>query len=242
MDANNSYTQMQKKYYEENATIMAVEDHRGHNNNPDYYGILLSDITTNPEYWTGKTALDFGCGTGRNIANLYRLAKWKFVDGCDIARNNLYEAHRLLTERGVSGFTLYPVSGVDLGGIPSKKYDFVMSTIVLQHIAVWSIRLSILTDIFRVMKSGGLFSFQVVKYPLPRDRYNIADYHEDKWDAPNTNGGYDFSVDNEQDLINDLTRIGFEVIETISRPEWEYINQEYAHNNNRWVFVKARKP
>jgi hypothetical protein len=52
-------------------------------------------------------------------------------------------------------------SGTDTGATKSDYYDFVLCTITLQHIPVYTIRSKILTDILRVMKPGGLFAFQM---------------------------------------------------------------------------------
>ena len=40
----------------------------------------------------GRTALDFGCGVGRNVDNLLKLSDWRRVDGCDISQENLIRA------------------------------------------------------------------------------------------------------------------------------------------------------
>ena len=42
----------------------------------------------------------------------------------------------------------------------TNEYDFVMSTIALQHICVYDIRYSIMKDIHRVLKDGGVFTAQ----------------------------------------------------------------------------------
>lgn len=229
---------MQRKYYEETAEVMAVEDHQGHNSNPDYVNYLLCGVINKD--LAGKRALDFGCGTGRNVGNLLKAGNWDRVDGCDIALNNLYQA-KLKLKPYEDRFRLYHVSGVDLDGIPSDEYDFVMSTIVLQHIAVWKIRNSILKDVCRVMKSGAEFSFQMAIYPLPRNRNNVAGYRDNVWNASHTNGGYDVSVDDPLELIAELRSIGFEDARYQIRPEWDYVGQKSMTNGNDWIYVQAWK-
>jgi SAM-dependent methyltransferase len=233
---------MQQEFYDATADIMAIDNHRGHDSNPDYSGILLGDIIGSPGSWAGKSALDFGCGIGRNVDNLLKLASWSNVDGCDISSENIIRANKFLeTTHPKDNFNLYTTTGVDLQPIESDQYDFVMSTIVFQHIAVRDIRLSLMKDIFRVMKSGGLFSFQMAQYD--RDHIGSAGYFDNTWDAPGTNGRYDVSVENVSDLLNDLLNIGFKGMEYDITPEWDANSQTYVSDpHSRWVWVKAWKP
>jgi tRNA1(Val) A37 N6-methylase TrmN6 len=62
---------------------MNRENHMFHNNNPEYWSILVKD-TEDPSF-KNKIGLDFGCGCGRNILNLHdRFLKF---DGVDIDLN-----------------------------------------------------------------------------------------------------------------------------------------------------------
>lgn len=241
MDQNNKYTSMQRHQYDSTADIMAIENHRGHDSNPDYYGLLLKEIKQNPDQWTDKTALDFGCGIGRNVDNLLRLAKWKFVDGCDISSENITRAGNFLNSVHTKElFNLYTTTGITLDPIKDNQYDFVMSTIVLQHIAVYDIRTSLLKDIYRVMKTGGLFSFQMAQYNSAR--INCAKYYDNVWDAPATNGAFDVSIDNPQNLIDDLVSFGFKDVTYTLTPEWDANNKCYLNSpDSKWIFLTARK-
>ncbi len=238
MDQNNKYTTMQRDHYNATADIMAIENHRSHDLNPDYYDTLLQSVKSDPKKWTDKCALDFGCGIGRNVDNLLRLAPWARVDGCDISKENIYRADKYLQTLHTK-YKLYTTTGIDLHPIEDAQYDFVMSTIVLQHIAVHDIRMSILKDIFRVMKAEGLFSFQMAQY-----RYGkFAKYHDNTWEAGGTNGAFDVSVDDVQFLVEDLHHIGFADITYAIKPEWDYNNKRYMDLNlSNWIYVEARKP
>lgn len=238
MDQNNKYTKMQRDQYNAGADEMAIENHRPHDLNPDYYGLLLKKVKDNPEIWKEKLALDFGCGAGRNIDNLLRLTTWAQVDGCDISIENINRTEKYLLECGHYNFNLYTTTGIDLQPIIDTQYDFVMSTIVLQHISVHSIRTSIFNDIYRVMKTGGLFSFQMAQYDIPHG----ARYYEDAWDIGGTNGVYDVSVDNPQFLMEDLNKIGYKNISFIIRPEWDPRNKCYMTCPwSRWIYIEAYK-
>lgn len=229
MKADNKYTKMQKHFYESTADNMVKQDHRQHDENPDYWDILLGPVKRDSEKWKGKMALDFGCGTGRNISNLFKLAEWFRVDGVDIARNNLLHARNLLGKEDIN-FNLYENNGVDLARIFDNTYSFVMSTIVLQHIAVYDIRFSLLKEIYRVMVRGGLFSFQM-GYGEGRGR---AEYHENAYEAKGTNSEYDVIVNNPSDVVNDLQKIGFTDITYEITPPFDD-----GHKN--WIFFKAIK-
>ncbi len=243
IDENNKYTKMQRDYYNSTADLMAKENHRKHNSNPDYYGILLSEVKNYPDFFKDKTALDFGCGCGRNVKNLIDLALWYRVDGCDISHDNIKRAKDYLIHNGVHGskFFLHTTDGVSLHPIKDNQYDYVMSTIVLQHICVHEIRLSILKDIYRVLKTDGMFSFQIAKYNRFLSSRQFTDYFENNWDALKTNGKVDVSVDKPDDLIKELDQIGFKNISYDIRPEWDYKNEKYFTNGNEWIFVKCYK-
>jgi SAM-dependent methyltransferase len=241
MNKDNKYTIMQRNQYDSTADIMAIENHRGHDLNPDYYGLLLKDVVNAPANWNNKSALDFGCGIGRNVDNLLKLTNWNNVDGCDISKENIIRADNFLNSiYSKDKYNLYTTSGIDLNPIESEKYDFIMSTIVLQHIAVYDIRLSILKDIFRVMKPGGLFSFQMAQYN--KDYVASAQYYDNSWQAEGTNGFFDVSIDDPQDLIKDLSSIGYSNISYEIKPEWDANNKCYLSNDkSSWIFVRAYK-
>lgn len=238
--SSNRYTQMQRAFYDAEAPNMAVENHIRHNTNPDYWDVLLGAVKRDRAAWREKLALDIGCGSGRNIANLLALCEWEDVDGCDIAEQNIIHARRWLKGLGYHRFSLYTTSGVDLQPVPSGRYDFIMSTIVLQHIAVWEIRHQILRDVLRVGRPGALFSFQMTMYPP--ERRDTAGYFDNVWDAPGTNGNYDVTVPNPDVLIAELLDLGFERPQFVLRPEWDYNREEHTVGGNTWIFVQAWTP
>lgn len=236
IESNNKYTVMQREFFDNNAKKMAEGDHREHNDNPDYWDVLLSKIVDNPSY-NGKIALDFGCGTGRNVKNLHfeSNAGWARVDGVDISSNNIIEAEKEFKSVGMSekDYKLYVNNGVDLSVLKSEEYDFVMSTIVLQHICVHEIRYSIMKEIYRVLKPGGLFSFQM-GYGKSVPEYSV-DYYANNYDATGTNSACDTRVESPDQLIKDLEEIGFKNIEYIIKNSWS----NTIHTD--WIFVHSYK-
>jgi hypothetical protein len=73
---------------------------------------------------------------------------------------NIEKAKSYASKQGIQT-NLFVSNGVDLDIIQSDTYDFVMSTIALQHICVHEIRYKIMEDIYRVLKSGGMFTAQM---------------------------------------------------------------------------------
>ena len=232
LPANNKYTQMQKSYYDNEGRTgnMNKENHGRHNNNPNYWNILVSD-TMNEEYKT-KRGLDFGCGCGRNVMNL--INRFKKMEGVDISPELIKTCIKNLADMNYDNNRMgfYTCNGVSLNIFDDNTYDFIMSTIVLQHICVYTIRYSYLSEFFRIMKPNGLLSFQM---GFGDGHFNTRDYYEDYVDAESTNSGCDVKVSDPAQIVEDLKKIGFVNISfQIAEPFSDY------HDN--WIFVKAYKP
>jgi SAM-dependent methyltransferase len=195
-------------------------------------GFIRPDTRADTETgWRDRTALDFGCGCGRNIQNLwYRFAR---MDGVDIAVANLRHAEQNIIAEGCppERFDLYHGTGVDLSGLHSGEYDFVMSTIVLQHICVYEIRRQYLHEFFRVMRPGGLLSFQMGY----GEGYGKAGYFDNHFEALETNSAHDTRVTDAASLRLDLEDAGFVDFRFVIRPS-------FSDGHPNWIFVKVRKP
>lgn len=228
---DNQYTQMQLKSYEYEGMSgrMNKENHGHHNANPDYWNILVGD--TSDSSYKDKVGLDFGCGCGRNVQNM--VTRFKRFDGVDISPTLVSQARANILKDGndESTFAVYACSGVSLDVLKDNEYDFIMSTIVLQHICVHSIRVGYFREFFRVMKAGGLLSFQMGF----GSRSGSVGYFENYYGADGTNGGCDTRVENPDDLVNDLKNAGFVNVTYVIRPPFQDM-----HSN--WIFVKATKP
>ena len=225
---DNNYTQMQKRSYHN-----GTSNHPEHNDNTDYWDILLGDLKDSDK-WSGKVALDFASGKGRNVTNLLSLCNWSRVDGVDISEGNIEFCKMLY---GIRMSNWYCNNGVDVSDLNDNEYDFIMSTIALQHIPVYDIRKSLITDLFRTLKPGGLFSFQMgygegLESPLgPR-----SEYYANTYDAHGTNSHHDVRVHNESDVIDDLTNMGYVNITTEVRDAFS------DSGHPQWIYVKAYKP
>jgi len=228
VNKDNKYTDMQKNQY-----AGGTNNHENHNGNPDYWNILLGDLK-DKDKWDGKTALDFACGKGRNVTNMLNLCDWNRVDGIDISNGNIqYNKNEYISQNS----EWYCNNGVDVSDLKDNEYNFIMSTIALQHIPVYDIRKSLITDLLRTLKSGGLFSFQMgygngLESPLG----SRVSYYENYYDAPGTNSVCDVRVQTEEEVVNDLKEIGFVNITT-------EIRESYSDSGHlQWIYIKAYKP
>lgn len=228
----NRYSMMQKNQMNIQSRLMH-KNHSEHDKNTEYWNILLKEITQSPENWSNKTALDVGCGWGRNIRNLYKITDWEFVDGVDISETNILNSKLYLSKlynTGNKKYNLFVNNGVDLQTIDSNRYNFVMSTITFQHICVYEIRYNLLAEIYRVLKAGGLFSLQMGF----GHKINSVSYYDNFYNATGTNSNMDTRIEKDEYIINDLKQIGFKSITT------EFGNPHYD-SHEKWIFIKAYK-
>ena len=110
-----------------------------------------------------------------------------------------------------------------------------MSTITLQHIPVYEIRRNILGEILRVMKPGGVFSFQMAFGPVEEEDKNPASYYDNTYRAPSTNSAWDVRVSDEEQITKDLEEIGFESVITKVRDSFS------DRQHPQWIYVRCQK-
>lgn len=227
VNKDNNYTNMQK-----NAYAHGTSNHDEHNINPNYWEILLGDLQ-NKEKWDGKNALDFACGRGRNVTNMLNLCDWARVDGIDISESNISQNKNDYQNQNSNW---YCNNGVDVSDLKDNEYDFIMSTIALQHIPVYDIRKSLLTDLYRTLKSGGLFSFQMgYGSGLESELGPRVSYFENHYDAPGTNSVCDVRIQTEEEIIKDLESMGFINVTT-------EVRESYSDSGHpQWIYVKCYK-
>lgn len=201
----NKYTQMQLNLYNGLAAEWS-EDHRDpvvgsfdrHNDWNDYENLFQK-----LENQSKLIGLDFACGPGRNIVKYN--GRFKRLDGVDISPINIEKAQTYTSNNKIET-VLYTSSGTDISIVPSDMYDFVMSTIALQHICVYDIRYSIMKDIHRVLKDGGLFTAQMgFGSPSPQ----TVGYYENYYDAESSNRACDVCIETPEQLEKDLLGMGY---------------------------------
>ncbi len=175
--------------------------------------------------------LDFGCGPGRNLDKYS--PNFKRVDGVDISYVNLDHAKAWLQHKGTyNDNILYKTNGKDLSEIETGKYEAVMSTITLQHIAVHRIRFSLFKEFYRVLKSGGWFTAQM---GFGKGKLGAVPYNRDNINAGRRNGRTDVYVESPNQLKVDLESCGFTDFQHWIRPSGP------GDDHPNWIFFRARK-
>jgi SAM-dependent methyltransferase len=110
-------------------------------------------------------ALDFGCGVGRLSQAL--AGEFEQVDGVDLAPSMIRQAREL------NGFPdrcrYHRNDRADLAIFPSSTFDFIYTTITLQHMAPQYSRRYI-EEFFRVARPGAVVMFQI-----PAERVPVPD-------------------------------------------------------------------
>lgn len=229
LDKDNKYTKMQLSEYNKMASNWSETNRNPvvgsfdmHNNWNEYENLFLR--LKNQDELIG---LDWACGPGRNIVK-YK-DRFKQLDGVDLSPVNIENAKGYLKNNSITNSELYISNGVDLDIIESDKYNFVMSTIALQHICVYDIRFSILSEVYRVLKKGGMITFQMgFGSPSPK----TVGYYENFYDATGTNRACDVCVESPEQIKKDLLKIGFGEFQHIigragpgdGHPNWIYFS------------------
>jgi SAM-dependent methyltransferase len=228
MSNTDSYINMLKRDYQN-----GTNNHLEHNTNPLYWSVLLKDISSDPTRWIGKNALDFGCGQGRNVTNLVSLANFGRVDGVDISEANVNYCTR--TYKNQPSY-FYLNDGYSLSALVDDTYDFVMSTIVFQHICVHTIRFNLKKEIYRILKPDGIFSFQMGYGGMQFKGHGTpTEYYTNMYDVQGSNGSHDVRVTDPKQLVDDLDSIGFKNI--TYRIEQPFLDG--GHPN--WIYVRCEK-
>lgn len=198
-----------------------------HNSDKNEERLLFGSIPNIPG---NLIALEYGCGPGRNMIKYQH--HFSRIDGADISavileklRDNLQESNVQMGDRKI-----YLTNGRTLSMIPDSIYDVVFSIICMQHIGCRSWRLSLYDEIYRVLKPGGHFTFQMgfgPGHPISVDYFHEYDYT----DASHK----DTRVESVQDLQKDLESYGFiNFNHTITPP---------CHDQHpEWIWVNVKKP
>lgn len=190
-------------------------------------------------------AIDFGCGPGRMV-NRFTNKKWfRRVDGIDVSDYALDYARKTYTN---SNFFIS--SGIDVGDSPHDTYDFLYSTIAIQHISCWSIREKLYKHFSEILKKDAKLCLQLAYNPTYKagvwspDTHH-ASYRDDYFDARGTNGHADMVI-NSNDLDNlredfekHFTDVSFTFAEVASL--YQNLNGEYhaPYWASHWIFVHA---
>ena len=212
LDKYIEYAQHVKKLFNNGNNSMKKTNHQEHDDDPNYWNILLKDIKETPEQWKDKLALDFACGCGRNIRNLLNTADFKRVDGCDVSHLNAEFSQEYIDSLfGPNKCIAWENDGITLHPAKDNTYDFVMTCQALSHISVYDIRLMLLKEMHRVLKPGGLLSIHFMnRMPFTPSFQSGPDRNHVPYHANSSmpSGLRNMSIDNPDEVVNDLKKIG----------------------------------
>ena len=102
-------------------------------------------------------ALEIGCGVGRMTRMLARI--FGHVTGIDISEEMIARARQNTAD--LTNVDLVVGDGCTLPGLADASYDYAFSFIVFQHIPSYEVIASYCREVFRVLRPGSLFKFQV---------------------------------------------------------------------------------
>lgn len=238
LHGDEKYIYFQRKLYDYWAarseyTINGIDDHVVgtydlQNEWKDYDKYLFKHIDIS---YKNKLALDFATGPGRNIIKYHN--KFKRIDGIDISRFNIENARKNLINHNISIPRLIVNNGMDLKEVSSNTYDFILSTIAMQHICVYKIRLNLFSEFFRVLKRGGHIAIQM---SYGTEGVNSVPYYTNDYAAIETNGLKDTQIESPNQIGQDLKDIGF------SKFEYWIRTAPAKGSTNKWIYFTATKP
>jgi ubiquinone/menaquinone biosynthesis C-methylase UbiE len=105
-------------------------------------------------------ALDFGCGVGRLSRPLGE--RFRECVGLDISEGMLKLARELNDDRPNCRFVVNDAP--DLGQFETASFDFVYSSLVLQHMPSAEMVEAYVSEFLRVLRPGGLAVFQTLSH------------------------------------------------------------------------------
>jgi len=177
---------------------------------------------------TNLLALEYGCGPGRNIIKFRdRFAR---VDGVDISPTILAKLPSNLEESGVQVPNVWLTNGFEIPQVPDNTYDVVFSIICQQHITYRSWRLNLYKEFLRVLKPGGVFTFQMGYGP---GHPISVDYFFD--DLTPSAGHRDVRVEDAEVLKKDLEDSGFTNVSHI-------LTVPNHDQHPQWIWVTCQRP
>ncbi len=114
--------------------------------------VILKSIPIQPEW----KVLDLGCGIGRLTKPM--AAKCSEIIGVDFSVEMIEQAKKYLTS--VCNVRLVQNNGMDLSLFEDSYFDFVYSMITFQHIPSLAIVENYVSEVARILKSGGYAKLQ----------------------------------------------------------------------------------
>ena len=120
---------------------------RGHSYSTE---LVTAQLQSTPDFY----ALDYGCGTGRNIAYMLDNSHCTHIYGTDTLEQILLQktSHDTLRDRGIAILTSQ--------AYPDNFFDIILNSFVL-NVVTDDIKKTILADIYRLLREGGTAVIEV---------------------------------------------------------------------------------
>ena len=120
---------------------------------------ILTDLGNACQGMNAKAmrVLEIGCGAGRMTRALAEV--FGEVYAVDVSGEMIARAKEALAD--LSNVRLFQNNGADLRVLGDIQIDFAFSYIVFQHIPVREVIYSYVREVYRLMRGGGLFKFQL---------------------------------------------------------------------------------
>lgn len=195
------------------------------NNWPDYDHFLFKNIDTHKLH-----ALELECQHGYQISRFF--TRFASITGLTASKNLKNRADSFLTTNRVNA----EIKIYDGLTIPydANCYDLIYSVDMIQHISSYSLRLKIFEEVYRVLKPGGHFCFQM-GFHEKTDYKMHADYFEDIFIG--VMGNCDVKCNELNYIIHDLeSRLNFTNFKHDVRPVGPH------DNFLRWAWIQVQKP
>jgi len=156
-------------------------------------------------------ALEIGCGIGRILIPMSE--KFGEVIGVDVSEKMIEIAKKYLKD--ISNCKVFITSGSDLSVLNDNSIDFCYSYIVFQHIPEKEIIINYVKEVYRVLKPGCLFRFQV--------------FGDTRWKPENTDtwNGVHFKSEEIHKIAQDY--------------KFEIIEEKNQRKQNYWITFKSIK-
>ena len=107
--------------------------------------------------------LEIGCGAGRLTRALSNI--FGEIHAVDVSGEMVARARAALHDR--PNVTFYQNNGCDLSVVPALVFDFAYSSLVFQHIPSREVIETYVREVYRLLRPGALFKFQVQGHPSP---------------------------------------------------------------------------
>lgn len=121
---------------------------------------ILKQIGFDP---AGKNMLELGCGAGRMSRSF--ATRFKTVVAVDISSEMLKRGQQLIPD--APNIVWQQGNGFDFANVPNESTDLVFSYLVLQHLPTEQLVSKYVSEIVRVLRTGGVFLLQFNSLTTP---------------------------------------------------------------------------